>query len=111
MRILSKFSKFFVILYFSKICKIIIFALHKVLVIVYRSFLLKKLAFRKFRYRKIVNNHKILNHKFWSFPHKVSKELESIYSSLIPIYEELEDLTLIDLVDLEFYERWLNGRY
>lgn len=31
---------------------------------------------------------------------------------LAPIYKDLDsDFCTIDFMDLEFYERWLNGRY
>ena len=72
---------------------------------------LRKVVIKKNRYLKIVNNHKIQNyHKLYGKKHIVSKELEDIYKSLTPIYEELDNaFSSVDLVDLEFYERWLNG--
>ena len=40
----------------------------------------------------------------------MSKDMGAIYDSLRPIYEELdEDFQAIDVVDLIYYERWLNG--
>ena len=62
---------------------------------------------------KSVNNHKTqIYHKKRSCNHIVSKEWERIYKSLAPIYQDLDgDYMQVDLIDLEFYERWLNGRY
>ena len=67
----------------------------------------------KNRKLKFVNNHKTqIYHKKLYSQHIVSKEWESVYSSLAPIYQSLDsDYVAIDLIDLEFYERWLNGRY
>lgn len=61
-------------------------------------------------YRKFVNNQNTeIYHKISSLKHIVSKEWEKIYSELIPVYEELEkDFQAVDVVDLIFYERWLN---
>ena len=60
---------------------------------------------------KFVNNHKTkLHHKTHKFYHIMSKDLQTIYDSLRPIYEELDkDFQMIDVVDLIYYERWLNG--
>lgn len=59
---------------------------------------------------KIANNHKTIYHKLGFRNHIVSKGLIWDYSMLIPIYQELaEDFERSDLIDLEFYERWLNG--
>ena len=44
--------------------------------------------------------------------HNVSKGLRKIMEELAPIYEDLDgDFAVVDFMDLEFYERWLNGRY
>ena len=72
---------------------------------------MKKVIKIKNRSFKSANNHKIQNyHKFYEKKHIVSKGLEEIYYQLAPIYQELdEDFQKTDLIDLEFYERWLNG--
>lgn len=71
---------------------------------------LKKLIRKKNISKKSVNNHKIKNHKFYANNHIVSKEIEEIYTSLTPVYQTLNaDYERVDLIDLEFYERWLNG--
>ena len=72
---------------------------------------MKKIVKKKNRRLKSVNNHKIkIYHKMGSLNHIVSKDLEDAYASLGPIYQDLEnDYMAIDMVDLIFYERWLNG--
>jgi len=71
---------------------------------------LKKVIKNKNRYLKSANNHKILSHKIVWKNHIVSKDWGSLWQSLSPIYQMLNnDFDKIDLVDLEFYERWLNG--
>ena len=72
---------------------------------------MKKIIKNRNRKVKIVNNHKIkIYHKKDSKNHIVSKDLEDVYASLGPIYQDLEnDYMAIDMVDLIFYERWLNG--
>lgn len=72
---------------------------------------LKKIIKKKNRRLKSVNNHKIkIYHKKASLNHIVSKDLEDVYASLSPIYQQLEsDFMAIDMIDLIFYERWLNG--
>lgn len=72
---------------------------------------MRKFVIKKNRYLKTVNNHKIQNyHKLYEKKHIVSKGLEDVYKSLSPIYQELDNaFEKIDLIDLEFYERWLNG--
>lgn len=84
--------------------------MHKLLERITSESTLKKLIKNKNITVKSVNNHKIKNHKFHPIKHIVSKELEEIYSSLSPIYQSLNnDFMMVDLIDLEFYERWLNG--
>ena len=58
----------------------------------------------------LVNNQKEnLHHNLCKLYHIMSKDLRAIYDSLRPIYEELdEDFQAIDVVDLIYYERWLN---
>ena len=72
---------------------------------------MKKLIKKKNRSLKSVNNHKIkIYHKKGSLNHIVSKDLESLYKTLSPIYHDLDgDYMAIDMIDLIFYERWLNG--
>ena len=74
---------------------------------------MKKLIKNKNRYLKSANNHKIPNyHILMGFNHNVSKGLRNIFRDLTPIYDSLNaDFDALGLVDLEFYERWLNGRY
>lgn len=39
----------------------------------------------------------------------MSKDLSSIYEDLRPIYAQLDkDFQAVDVVDLIYYERWLN---
>lgn len=75
------------------------------------KFALKKIIKKKNRSLKSVNNHKIkIYHKKSSQNHIVSKDLEKLYEELGPIYQELDnDYMAIDMIDLIFYERWLNG--
>ena len=72
---------------------------------------MKKLVRKKFRSLKSVNNHKIqIYHKLRANKHIVNGELGVIYKQMLPIYQELDfDFQKADLIDLEFYERWLNG--
>jgi len=60
---------------------------------------------------KIVNNHKTkIYHKNPKNNHIVSKDIVRIMEELSPIYQDLDnDFQAIDVVDLIFYERWLNG--
>ena len=70
---------------------------------------MKNLITRKNTSLKSVNNHKITNHKFCMFPHNVSKELLDVYMSMAPIYQALDVVYAnIDLIDFDYYERWLN---
>ena len=71
---------------------------------------MKKILKKKNIVFKYVNNHKTTNyHILFVINHNVSKGLERVYSNLAPIYTELEnDFQTIDLIDLKFYERWLN---
>lgn len=72
---------------------------------------MKKTLKSKFTSLKSVNNHKIKSHKTNGVWHIVSKGIEDIFDSLAPIYQMLdEDFLQCDLIDYEFYERWLNGR-
>ena len=67
---------------------------------------------KKNRTFKFANNHKTNYHKLKLKNHSVSKGLRKIMQELAPIYEELDgDFAVVDFMDLEFYERWLNGRY
>ena len=74
---------------------------------------MKKLVQKKNRTLKSVNNHKIqICHKLFPFKHNVSRGLKQIYKEMSSIYQSLDnDFSEIDLIDLEFYERWLNGWY
>lgn len=74
---------------------------------------MKKLAKKTNRYRKSVNNLDIkFFHIFFDKNHIVSKEWVRVMSELAPVYQELnDDFEKIDVVDLIYYERWLNGRY
>ena len=61
---------------------------------------------------KSVNNLSIKTHHFFASRHIMSKGFQEAIESLKPIYEELdEDYSTVDMVDLIFYERWLNERY
>ena len=73
----------------------------------------KKLVKFKNRICKPANNHKIPScHIMRDKNHNVSKGLRKIMQELAPIYEELDgDFAVVDFMDLEFYERWVNGRY
>ena len=72
---------------------------------------MKKIIKNKNRKVKIVNNHKIkIYHKNKRSYHIVSKDWAQIYESLSPIYHDLDnEYSSVDLIDLIFYERWLNG--
>ena len=72
---------------------------------------MKKLVRNKNRTFKSVNNHKIqIYHKLRTSQHNVYGRLNDIYQELSSIYYDLDyDYQAIDLIDLEFYERWLNG--
>ena len=74
---------------------------------------MKKQNKKKNRTRKSVNNHKIrIYHKLKASKHNVSRETIEAYVQMTPIYQELGSaFEKADLIDLEFYERWLNGRY
>lgn len=71
---------------------------------------MKKIIKKKNRSFKSVNNHKTkIYHKKYNIKHIVSKDYEKLYASLSPIYQDLDrDYMDIDLMDLIFYERWLN---
>ena len=74
---------------------------------------LKKLLKNKNRICQSANNHKIPRiHKLYASKHIVSKGLEKALESMASIYREIgKEFEAVDLIDLEFYERWLNGRY
>lgn len=58
-----------------------------------------------------VNNHKtkIYHTKHKNF-HMLSKDIIRVMEELYPIYQDLDnDFQTIDVVDLIYYERWLNG--
>lgn len=70
---------------------------------------MKKISKRKNITLKSVNNQTSNRHTRAKVWHTMSKDLNSIYESLRPIYEELEkDFQAFDVVDLIYYERWLN---
>ena len=71
---------------------------------------LKKILKNKNIYGKFVNNHKtIIYHNFWDKYHMLSKGYANYFNVLTPIYQDIEkDFGAIDLIDLDFYERWLN---
>lgn len=63
-------------------------------------------------YKKTVNNLDIKNHIYCVQRHNVSKDIARAYLEMSPVYLELDaDFQKIDVVDLDFYERWLNERY
>ena len=70
----------------------------------------KILKKRNITYR-FVNNHKTkIYHTNMISNHIVSKDMIRIMEELYPIYRELDsDFQAIDVVDLIYYERWLNG--
>ena len=74
---------------------------------------MKKLVNFKNRFRQSAHNHKIPSyHILRDKNHNVSKGIRKIMQDLAPIYKDLDsDFCTIDFMDLEFYERWLNGRY
>lgn len=70
---------------------------------------LKKIIKNKNIRMKSVNNQKTFHHIKDMCLHSISKDIKSIYESLCPIYEELDkDFQAVDVVDLIYYERWLN---
>lgn len=71
---------------------------------------MEKILKNRNRCLKIVNNHKTkIYHKKPSFEHIVSRDIVQIMQELAPIYQELDsDFQTIDVVDLIYYERWLN---
>ena len=72
---------------------------------------MKKLIKKTNRYVKSVNNLGIIGHQILRSKHIIGRDWEKIISELRPIYEELDnDYSQIDLVDLIYYERWLNER-
>jgi hypothetical protein len=89
------------------------FELHKLEVRLFGDKALKKIVRNKNRIYQSANNHKIPScHNLRCCNHNVSKGLRKIMEELAPIYKELDnDFAPIDFMDLEFYERWLNGRY
>lgn len=72
----------------------------------------KKVLKNKHRYVKFVNNLDIKTHIYYPQKHILSKDIIKAYLDMSDIYAELDaDFQKIDVVDLEFYERWLNERY
>ena len=71
---------------------------------------MEKILKNRNRCYKFVNNHKTkIYHKNATNSHIVSRELIQIMQELAPIYQELDSqFQAIDVVDLIFYERWLN---
>lgn len=70
---------------------------------------MKKLIKSKNIRLKSVNNQKTNHHNTPICWHTISKDIKSIYEELCPIYEELDrDFQTVDVVDLIYYERWLN---
>ncbi len=64
------------------------------------------------RVLKNVNNLNIKNHIYNLCSHNLNKDILKAYLDMSKIYDELNcDFQKIDVVDLEFYERWLNERY
>lgn len=58
---------------------------------------------------KSVNNQRTNLHNRSLVLHSISKDIKSIYDNLCPIYAELDkDFQAVDVVDLIYYERWLN---
>ena len=76
-------------------------------------YILRKLIKKGVRRLKPVNNHKRkIYHKNFAFKNIMSRSILKIMQELAPIYEELNtEFQTIDVVDLNFYERWLNERY
>lgn len=69
----------------------------------------KKIIKRTFISLKSVNNQRTNLHNRYGCLHSISKDIKDIYYSLCPIYEELDkDFQAIDVMDLIYYERWLN---
>ena len=90
-----------------------VFLLHKLDVRFIGDITLKKLIKNTNRTYQFANNHKIPScHIMRVNDHNVIKGLRKIVAELAPIYEDLDgDFAVVDFMDLEFYERWLNGRY
>lgn len=73
---------------------------------------LKKVLKSKHRYKKMVNNLGVKTHIYYQLKHTLSKDIIKAYKEMSEVYAELDaDFQKIDVVDLEFYERWLNERY
>ena len=72
---------------------------------------MKKIFNNKNIYRKYVHNLKSkIYHENSYQRHILSKDLVSVYSEMGPIYQSLDiDYSRVDLIDFEYYERWLNG--
>ena len=72
---------------------------------------MEKIIKKRNSYLKFVNNHKTkIYHIFGSYYHMLNKDIVLAYQELVPIYQELDrDFQAIDVVDLIYYERWLNG--
>ena len=71
---------------------------------------MRKIIKKRNRLIKFVNNH---NTKIYHIKngtnHIVNKEMIRLMAELAPIYREIDqEFQTIDLVDLIYYERWLN---
>lgn len=70
---------------------------------------MKKICKSKNNSLKSVNNQTSNRHRYSSKWHIMSKDIGQIYESLRPIYAQLDsDFQKVDVVDLIYYERWLN---
>lgn len=70
---------------------------------------MKKICKSKNNSLKSVNNQTSNRHRYSGIWHIMSKDIGQIYESLRPIYAQLDsDFQKVDVVDLIYYERWLN---
>ena len=72
---------------------------------------MEKIIKKRNRTFKNVNNHKTkIYHIFGDKNHTLNKEIIQTMKELSLVYEDLDkDFQKVDLVDLIYYERWLNG--
>ena len=72
---------------------------------------MEKILKKRNRSYRSVNNHKTkIYHINIVDNHIVNKDMIQIMEELYPIYRELDnDFQAVDVVDLIYYERWLNG--